>query len=268
MLRTAYRPLNDTTTKCFGVPLNFQNVTFFLSLLVQLGTLALSFASLAMGVDSQVLTLVLWLETIVQLVEGTWYSIVGCVFTVWKQSVPIYMRYVDWAVTTPIMLVTLLIFVIWSSDRCDTLGDIRAFPSFGGYVVLVVLMCWLMLLLGLLYEATWPAFTWLDVLQRVMRKGIDKSIGCGWGLWLGFIPLIVSFVPHTDAYFRGKSNSGLAAVVVTFVLWVLYGVNAMAAPDVATKNGIYNVLDIFSKNCAGVVVSIVSMNFNATEAGC
>ena len=149
MIRSAYEPVSGATKKCCGVDANFQNVTFVVSLCVQFVTLVLSFVSIFVGDPPEVLLTIIWLETVVQLVEGAWYTTVGCCFLCGKRSIPIFFRYIDWAVTTPIMLVTLFVFTMWSANRCMTMADVRAFPSFGGYVALIAAMCWLMLLIGL-----------------------------------------------------------------------------------------------------------------------
>jgi hypothetical protein len=61
----------------------------------------------------------------------------------------------------------------------------------------------------------------------------------------------------------------VAVVVPTFVLWTLYGVVAIAAygeERAQWRNAFYNLLDLLSKNLAGVVVSIIAFEAECVAA--
>ena len=69
------------------VPWNAQNSTFALSLAVQFAVLVFSLVTIGIG-DSppEVLVTILWMETIVQLIEFIWYLGIGILF-VWGKEI-------------------------------------------------------------------------------------------------------------------------------------------------------------------------------------
>ena len=182
-----------------------------------------------------------------------WYLTIGALYFFKKSTFGVEYRYIDWVVTTPIMLITLMFLVIYFHEPCMEVAKLVDFPGFAGLLVLIVLMDWLMLFLGCMVEANW----W-NVRERVSYVR--------WLLALGFIPLCVAFIPHVMAATERPSESAVAVIVPTFAIWVLYGVVAIAAygDDRAQwRNAFYNLLDLLSKNLAGIVVSII-----AFEAEC
>ena len=240
---------------------SLQEATFGLSVCVQAATLVLSIVALAQGGLPEVLMTVLVLETVVQGVEIAWYSTVGLLYFFGKYSISVSTRYFDWAVTTPLMLVSIMLFSIWDADKeCTTSANVLSDGSRIAAVVCVILADWAMLGVGLSYEAK---------IERV--TGMLDRMACGFnGLWLGFVPFIGAFIPLFVIGGQNVSKSGwsLVSVFITFVSWTLYGIVALYVLDPEMRNSSYNLLDIVSKNAVGIIVSSVALgnDFNTTAA--
>ena len=226
-----------------SVPLDFQSVTFGASLMAQLAVIAFSVYALAKSASgSETLATILTLETAVQGVEFGWYALIGVLF-LRRHSPGVEYRYFDWLITTPLMLVSLLLFLLYLNEEClkrDAIVTKQA--NFWTLVGVSVAADWVMLASGLYFER---------------RKHPEFLLA-------GTAALVVAFVPHVIVLSDHFSGTGLAVLLATLVMWALYGVVAFAfrAPTPAaekTKNGCYNVLDIFSKNVAGVVVSYCAL---------
>ena len=234
---------------------SFQDVTFVISLVVQLAVLIFSLVTLGLGNPPPLLQLILVLETVVQGVEFLWYSVIGALYFFKKSTFGVEYRYIDWVVTTPIMLITLFFLVIYFHSPCMEVAKLVDFPGFAGLLVLIVLMDWIMLFLGCMVEANW---------FKIREKSWAR-----WLLFLGFIPLCLAFIAHIMAATERPSDEAVAVIVPTFILWTLYGVVAIAAygEDRAQwRNAFYNILDLLSKNLAGVVVSIVAFHAECVAA--
>ena len=258
MQRVEYQPLivgKEPVEEPKSCHSSFQDVTFVISLVVQLAVLIFSLVTLGIGNPPPLLQLILVLETVVQSVEFVWYAVIGALYFFKKKHFGVEYRYIDWVITTPIMLVTLFFLVIYFHFPCLEVAKLVDFPGFAGLLVLIVLADWAMLLVGVIVEAN---------LCEIRKKRWAWYL-----LFLGFIPLCLAFIPHVLAATERPSESAVAVIVPTFILWTLYGIVAIAAygDDRAQwRNGFYNVLDLLSKNLAGVVVSIVAFHAECVAA--
>ena len=259
MQRVEYQPLivgKEPVDEEPGCHNSFQDVTFVISLVVQLAVLIFSLVTLGIGNPPPLLQLILVLETIVQGVEFVWYLTIGALYFFRKMTFGVEYRYIDWVITTPVMLITLFFLVIYFESPCMEVAKLVDFPGFAGLLVLIVLADWGMLFLGCMVEANW----W-NIRERVSYVR--------WLLVLGFVPLCLAFIPHIMAATERPSESAVAVIVPTFGIWSLYGVVAIAAygEDRAQwRNAFYNLLDLLSKNLAGVVVSIIAFEAECVAA--
>ena len=259
MQRVEYQPLivgKEPVDEPKGCHNSFQDVTFVISLVVQLAVLIFSLVTLGIGNPPPLLQLILVLETIVQGVEFVWYLTIGALYFFRKMTFGVEYRYIDWVITTPVMLITLFFLVIYFESPCMEVAKLVDFPGFAGLLVLIVLADWAMLFLGCMVEANW----W-NIRERVSYVR--------WLLVLGFVPLCLAFIPHIMAATERPSESAVAVIVPTFGIWSLYGVVAIAAygEDRAQwRNAFYNLLDLLSKNLAGVVVSIIAFEAECVAA--
>lgn len=244
----------------------FQELTFVASICAQITTLIVSSIALAQGdaVPTTLMTILL-LELIVQVVELCWYTGIGALYLFGRFDISIGARYIDWIITTPIMLTSVLLFVLWDADKeCD---NVLGHSSRVVALVIIIVMDLVMLLIGFAYE------TKVGFLMRFYDM-LVCNIWPNAGLYLGFIPFLGAFIPIFVAIGSAFTVWGLVSTLVTFVTWSLYGVVAILGSDMgngpiwdeAMRNSGYNLLDIFSKNVVGIVVSSVALtgDYNTT----
>ena len=126
-------------------------------------------------------------------------------------------RYIDWVITTPMIILGLLLFYNQqlASIPYDTFGRL-------------VLLDWGMLLAGYMGEA--------GMIPRTS------------GFLAGFVALFMMF--YMMVTYAIPKGSNLSAFYVFAFLWSMYGVAYMQ--DEVTKNLMYNILDVNSKAIFGV----------------
>lgn len=176
-------------------------------------------------VQENFLYILLVLDTIVQAIELIFYIIL-----VYNKRLKTYFRYFDWFFSTPLMLISFVMFLEFLSD--DNLTFIRFGNMYREETTSIVLLNFVMLISGFATELKWCS------------KKITFPIG--FSAFFAVFSLIFSL-------FAYKTGFGIALTIFTFVVWFLYGIAALL--DEYSKNIMYNVLDIFSKNIYGVVVS-------------
>jgi len=231
---------------CCGVVLDWQSGTFIASLLVQLAVLIFSLVTLGIGSPPPVLQLILIMESVVQGIELLWYLGIAYRFAQLEIDTPVVARYIDWVFTTPTMLITLFFLLIYYARPCLSLKELTKYHSFVTYIVLIVAADWFMLACGALYE--WNAC------------GVRGRYWGGVLIGLGFMGLFAAFIPHYHVLGSDFTPEGVWTLILTLVLWMVYGIVAFVADRPKTRNAWYNVLDIFSKNVAGLLVSILALN--------
>lgn len=174
---------------------------------------------------------VLAMELVVQSVEFLFY--VYLVYLIVKNKVSRDVtshRYIDWAITTPVMLVSFAIFFKYLRE--PERRGIRLFDSMKeerSNLIRIVLANAAMLLFGFLAERSF--------------------IPTGLGVALGFLPFVYAFKVLYLEYAR-HTRLGLQIFSFSFVVWALYGVGALL--PFVQKNTLYNVLDLFAKNAYGL----------------
>ncbi len=257
---------------------NRQEWSFVLSWLVQIGVLIVSL--IAMGRDDipEVLSLVLLFETIIQGVELAWYTTVGLLYLCGRQSIEVGYRYLDWAISTPLMLVTLMFFALWEANRCVRREDLLGYDGSRVAAFVIIITCdLLMLLVGAAYANAKPDGTGL---WASLTRTYDSLFFCtqrkGDGLFIGWIFFLGAFAPlfvmmGTDHFKIG----GQLSIILSFCAWCVYGVIALArfwsgSITSITANTLYNYLDIISKNIMGIVVAVVVLNghYKAADLQC
>ena len=165
---------------------------------------------------------ILWLEVGSRAVEFAWYAVVVCRY----RTITTWTRYVDWVVSTPIMLLSTAFFF-----RHRTQSSLVAiFDAPPAYLMLAA--NWVMLGFGLAVEL----------------HSIPRFYGLAFG-GLAFVGAFTSLATYID---DDALSIGLFTVV--YFVWGLYGV-AAGFGDVA-KNVAYNVLDVFSKNFYGLFLTV------------
>lgn len=131
-------------------------------------------------------------------------------------------RYVDWSITTPIMLLVLVLAFLYNNKK----GPMR----FSNYLI-ILLFNYLMLGFGYVGEIGM----------------LDKQ----WANTFGFLAFFALYYFIYVKYIAGNKNSDNNILFGAFVfLWALYGV--FYTMDSVTRNVGYNVLDLFSKCFVGI----------------
>jgi len=219
--------------------------TLIFSFIVQIISGLIDIAVLFIKVEPEYIIIkqLLGLEVFVQLIQGTFYLWLVCNYKEIHNVTP--KRYIDWVITTPLMLISLIIYLIYlkyKETRLNT-SKLELFKLLGENsttISYVIYLDWLMLIFGYLGEA----------------KIINTIIG----VVLGFIPFLIYFYIIYINYVR-QTSSGWKIYLYFFFFWSLYGVAALL--PYYMKNTFYNILDLFAKNFFGLFLSyiIVSKKF-------
>ena len=216
--------------------------TLILSIVIQVVTGVIDTIALFVTSAVPVLRQLLLLEFIVQIVESFFYIWLYFNFNEVSNVTP--KRYIDWAITTPTMLIELIIYLIYLKDK-ESGADVRKLNLLNlliensSAISYVLFLNWLMLIFGYLGEVKI-----LDTLTGVL---------------LGFVPFLIYYA---IIYFKYaiQSKSGWKLFWYFFIFWSLYGVVALLPYYI--KNALYNILDLFAKNFFGLFLSYIILTGN------
>jgi hypothetical protein len=146
-------------------------------------------------------------------------------------------RYIDWSITTPTMLIEMIIYIIYLYHReKNTTSSLEFFDLISknaSTITYILALNWLMLLFGYLAE--------------------KKILSTVTGVVLGFIPFLLYYLLIFINFVRNKM--GFYLFLYFFIFWGLYGVAALLPYNI--KNASYNILDLFSKNFFGVFLGYI-----------
>jgi len=214
-----------------------------LSLMIQLIVGIIDYLALHIEINpkDQILNDLLKVELFVQVVEFIFYVWLIYYFSrVSRNITPI--RYLDWSITTPLMLITLSAFLNHDGSTPSRLSDFLY--NHAGSVVKIVLLNAAMLLCGLIGELGYMS--------------VYASSA------LGFIPFALNFKYIKDTFLPSSDDTFKNAIFYWFVFfWALYGV--FAVMSYTAKNTGYNILDIFAKNFFGLFLAYVVWSKTNTE---
>ena len=211
--------------------------TIWISLIVQLITGIIPIHSIFIKINEKdnILKDILILETLVQFIEMFFY--VWIAFAVLNVKKMATRRYIDWVITTPVMLLTTIMFMKYLEKKeqnkleqepvktKEFLFDNRE------NIYKIVALNFFMLLFGYLGE------------QNIISKYISIPIG--------FLFFFKTFeIIYTN--YAISSKLGGQIFYFLFVVWGLYGLAAMLTPNI--KNMCYNILDLISKNFYGLFI--------------
>lgn len=174
------------------------------------------------------------LEIFVQFIEGLFYIYWLYNFKNILNITP--KRYLDWIISTPIMLINLIFYLIFldykDNNIHDKLNFCKLFKKEYNTIITVLILNWIMLLIGYLGETSV-----IPILFAVS---------------LGFIPFLIYYYIIYKKY-AVLSNDGLKIFFYFLFFWSLYGIVALLPYKI--KNICYNILDLFSKNFFGLFLS-------------
>jgi bacteriorhodopsin len=226
------------------------------SLLVQILTAIIDLYVLMLNIPKPFLVLkqLLILEFIVQIVEGTFYVWLATSFQTIENITPY--RYYDWFITTPTMLITFTIYLIYLNDLEDNKegnkneyndeidkknNDINKNDDFfkilknnSTNLTYIIILNAIMLTFGLLNE------------HNILNKYV--------AVFCGFIPFVILFYLIYDNYAK-YSKQGTTIFIYFCSIWSIYGVAALMPYH--WKNIFYNILDLFAKNFFGLYLAYI-----------
>ena len=214
----------------------FFYVTLILSILVQFITGVIEIAAMFIKVPSayNLIRQLLLLEVSVQVIEGLFYGWLAFNFNTIKNITP--KRYIDWAITTPTMLIVLIGYLIYldkrSTDETDRLEFFSLLKENASVIIPVLLLNWLMLFFGYLGE--------MNILTPLV------------GILVGFIPFLLYYY---KIFINYVSIQGQYLFWYFFIFWSFYGIVAILPYYI--KNAFYNILDLFAKNFFGLFLSYI-----------
>ena len=217
-------------------------ISGIISLLVQFVVGIIDYSAINTKIDSkdELLKDLLKVELIVQIIEFIFYIWLIYYFTKSMNITPF--RYLDWAITTPLMLITLSAFLNKDENVPYRLSDFLY--NHTGSIVKIVILNAAMLLFGLIGE--------LGYLNPYLSTT------------LGFIPFTLNFKYIKDTFLPSSSDNFKNAVFYWFVFfWSLYGVFAVMSYTI--KNTGYNILDIFAKNFFGLFLAYIVISKSKTS---
>jgi hypothetical protein len=213
-------------------------VTLIISIVIQIITGIIEVFALFIKVPKQfsLISQLLILEVSVQVIEGLFYVWLAYNFNSLTDVTP--KRYIDWSITTPTMLITLICYLIYLGDReknnTSKLELFTLLSKNSSVITSVLYLNWLMLIFGYLGE----------------KNIIPIYIG----VLLGFIPFMIYYFLIYINYVV-LSKNGYIIFWYFFFFWAIYGI--VATFPYYMKNAFYNILDLFSKNFFGLFLSYV-----------
>ena len=212
------------------------NISSYVSLGIQFATGVYSIKGLTYELDEKdkILQSALKLETVVQLIEFIFY--IYLVYNISNNTLPnniTSIRYIDWFITTPTMLISTIIYLKYKEEIIlgNSLDFFELIKSEKNNILKILIGNWIMLLFGYLGEI--------------------NLIDIKYTTTIGFIFFAYVFKQLYSNY-AVKSSDGLKLYWPMFIFWSLYGVAAVF--NFENKNTSYNILDIFAKNFFGLLL--------------
>tara|TARA_Y100000816_G_C26097734_1_gene581230 strand:- start:1262 stop:2017 length:756 start_codon:yes stop_codon:yes gene_type:complete len=234
----------------------------YISLLIQIitGLVTLGGVFIKLKPEDFILTEILILETIVQFIEFSFY--IWLVFVLSSASklniTPV--RYLDWVITTPTMLLTTIFFMEYNNIKSresfqelkqgeeakegektqkedkkkKPISSYQIYLNDSNLINIILIFNFLMLSFGYLGE------------QKLINKWIS--------FFFGFVFFSLSFFLIYDNY-AVNNMTNLYLFYFMFIIWSLYGIAFLFS--YTTKNIFYNILDTFSKNFYGLFILYV-----------
>ena len=206
---------------------------FSLCVQVIIGIIIYMTIDIEINEKDEILKDLLKVEFLVQAIEFIFYAGLILYLNKVSSNITVY-RYLDWGLTTPLMLITLSAFLNHTENTSSRLTEFLYNNT--GSIVRIVLLNAAMLLCGLIGE--------FGYLSPYVASA------------LGFIPFILNFKYIKDTFLPSSEDKTKNAIFYWFVFfWSLYGVFAVMSYKI--KNTGYNILDIFSKNFFGLFLAYV-----------
>ena len=210
--------------------------SLYFSLFIQVLSTAIGFFGLTLKVDpaDQILITAVGLETIVSSIQLTFYLWYTYHFKEVVEAT--FYRYHDWMITTPIMLLTTILYFDYN-NKPDEKKTLQSFwDEHQKDILIIFAFNAMMLFFGYLYEiGSLDLFT-------------SNS--------MGFVGLIGSFYVMYSSFVSKNLSANLPLFIAMSGIWGSYGLAATLSPG--WKNLSYNLIDTVSKNFYGIYLTYVA----------
>jgi hypothetical protein len=232
-------------------------ITVWLSLLIQIITAFVDIYVLRINIPEsmKLIKQLVIFELIVQIIEGIFY--IWLAYSLLSISNITPHRYYDWFFTTPTMLITFSIYLIYlknkerkdldekknhdenkdhdeKKENKDEDSYMSIIKKYKNYLIPIIFLNAIMLLCGYLGEI------------HILKSNT--------AVLLGFIPFIIYFMIIYEKFARYSEN-GKKIFYYFFIIWSLYGFAALMPYHY--KNISYNILDLFAKNFFGLYLAFI-----------
>jgi len=210
--------------------------SLYFSLFIQVISIAIGLFGLTLKVNpvDQILITTVGLETIVSSIQFSFYLWYTYHFKEVVEAT--FYRYHDWFITTPIMLLTTMLYFDYNNNP-DEKKTLESFLDKHRKDILIVFAFnAMMLFFGYLYE--------INLLDLFTSNT------------MGFAGLIGSFYIIYNSFVSKNLSSNLPLFIVMSIIWGSYGVAATLSP--AWKNLSYNLIDTISKNFYGIFLTYIA----------
>ena len=217
--------------------MHLQKLTFNLAFILLIGSSILTgFESFnTFPKDILPLKYILSIETCVTIIASIAYSFLIKSYVTNQNFDLTFYRYLDWFATTPLLLISLIIYLSYLKNKyendktIETNDDTFNIILKDKKVLIIILLNFLMLVLGYMGESKFMNYILANI--------------------LGFIPFII-FLYIIWANYCNKSN--IHVFIIFTVIWTMYGIVYFFGNN--SKNIMYNILDIIAKGGFGLLV--------------
>lgn len=202
----------------------WMKISFYFTYVLLLTTGSITLIE-ALSTPSPAIRHIMNLETCISVIAGYFYSQFTAMLTTGKiDYVAINgMRYTDWFITTPLMLLVIMISLSYNNTK-------HASVSIKTYIAAILLN------FGMLYSG-----------YLGDTNTITKKTGC----IIGFVFFALLFALIYFQFVKGSSQSfNFLLFGIYFIVWSIYGI--VYVMDDETKNTVYNILDLIAKCFVGI----------------
>lgn len=231
------------------------NLSLYISIYVQIVTGIIEVLTLFKSVKPELFIIkqLLFIDVLVQAVELSFY--IWLLYNIKTDNNITPKRYFDWFITTPTMLVTLVVYLIYLNNTENNIENDKLEQEESENVPKKNLE-----LYDVLLENKNNLF-FIVILNSLMLLfgylGEVNIINNRYAIILGFIPFIIYFKFIYDKYAK-FSVSGYKIYLYFLIVWSFYGLAAFMPYFI--KNTLYNILDLFAKNFAGIFLSYILLS--------
>ena len=209
-----------------------QSAKISLAMQLVIGIVGIHGIFISLPEKDKILTDIMILETVVQFIEMMFY--IWLVFYLSRLNFDVtYVRYFDWFLSTPIMLISTTFFMRYLASK--PLNQTMTIKN-------IMKTNWVELLKIGVSNVFMLLFGFLAEINIITRTN---------GLIFGTLAFLYTFyVIYSE--FVDNNNTNKILFYTMFTIWALYGV-AYMFPYI-TKNTMYNYLDVISKNFYGLFI--------------